>query len=313
MISRLTHNWRYKLAALIVAFALWTYVNLERFPQSRRTITVSIEKRNLDKGLTAELNTAEARVTVKGLKTTVEALRKDDVKAWVDLSRFRTMTATEARLPVSAMVGGYTDNNLEISVLPTTAVVAVEPLTSRRLPVEVKFPSVAPIGYTYGSPTIVPAAVTVSGKSRHVAQVKRIMIALPNRLPEGVVDDYYPVTPLDSSGRTVKQVNLRPNSVRIKMELVEVPATKTVLISPNIFGDPAFPARVSRISANPASVTIEGRPGVLAGVSTISTDRVNIEGIQETVTREVALRLPPGTSVLGRGKARVTVYIESGE
>ena len=60
------HNFGYKLMALAVAFALWSYVNTERNPQARRTFTVPIEVAHVADGYAAEPDVRDANVTVQG-------------------------------------------------------------------------------------------------------------------------------------------------------------------------------------------------------------------------------------------------------
>ncbi|MHB9037515.1 MAG: CdaR family protein [Armatimonadota bacterium] len=306
------HNLFYKLLAFGVAVGLWMYVNAEQHPQTRKSYTTPLMVNNVAKGYVAEMPQDEATITISGLKSIIDSIQR--VTAVVDLDGATSRRGSlEKTVTVHANVFGLEPkelNDLGIVVNPKTVKVHVEALSGKRLPVEVKFPS-APLGYSYSNPELTPGTVSVSGKSTEVSQVKRIVLALPDRIPDGSIDDYFEVTPLDSSGNVVEDVTLSPEKVRLMLELVEVPATKTVIVSPNVVGDPKFPAKVSKVTVTPASVTLEGRPGALIGVSTITTDRVSIEGANDTVTRDVDMRLPPGAKASGRASVRVTVYFGS--
>jgi YbbR domain-containing protein len=154
-----------------------------------------------------------------------------------------------------------------------------------------------------------PPTVRVSGKSSQVEQVKRVVLTLPESATAGAVDDYFTVTALDSKGTSVDGVSLDHERVHLKMDLTEVPATKAVLVSPNVAGEPRYPARVTRVAVSPSSVTLQGKPSALVGVSTLTTDRIPVDDATATIVKDVGLRLPPGVEVAGRDTVRVTVYI----
>jgi YbbR domain-containing protein len=307
------HNLFYKLLAFGVALGLWLYVNAEQHPQMRKSYTVPLTVNNVAKGYVAETTHGDVTVTINGLKSIIDSIQR--VTAVVDLGGIASRRVSlDKTVEVHANLFGLEPkdlNALGISVSPQKVKVHVEALSGKRLPVEVKFPAAPPLGYSYSNPELIPGSVSVSGKSTEVSLVKRIVLSLPSQIRDGSIDDYFEVTPLDSSGNVVEGVALSPEKSRLKIELVEVPATKTVIVSPNVVGDPKFPTKVSKVTVTPSSITLEGRPGALVGVSTISTDRVSIEGADNTLTRDVDLRMPPGVKASGRSRVRVTVYISS--
>jgi YbbR domain-containing protein len=308
------HNLVYKLLALGVAIGLWMYVNAEQNPRARRSYTVPITITNIAKGYVAEAGEEEATITVSGLKSITDSIQR--VSAVVDLDQSTPKSKIEKNIAVHANVFGVVSadlDDLSIVVNPQKVRVHIEALSGKRLPVEVKFPAAPPLGYSYSNPQLVPGSVSVSGKSTEVSQVKRIVLTLPNKMSDRAIDDYFELSALDSSGNSVGGVKLSPEKVRLKLELVEVPATKMVIVSPNITGEPKFPSKINKVSVSPSSVTLEGRPTALVGISTITTDRISIENESETVTKEVDLRVPPSVKVSGRSSVKVTIYIGAHE
>ncbi|MCE5323452.1 hypothetical protein LLG46_09095 [bacterium] len=309
------HNLFYKLLALGVAVGLFMYVNAEQNPRARKTYNVPISSINIAKGYVADVSLDEASVTISGLKSITDSIQR--VTAVVDLSSAKpSFGKIEKTLKIKANIFGVASadlDKLDVKVNPKTVKVHIEALSGKRLPVEVKFPTAPPLGYSYSNPELAPGSVSVSGKSTQVSQVKRVVLTLPNQFSDQSIDDYFALTPLDSSGSKVEDIALSPEKVRLKIELVEVPATKTVIVSPNVQGEPKYPAKVNRVTTVPASVTLMGKPSTLAGISTITTDRVSIEGVSETITRDVDLRVPPGVKISGHGSVKVGVYIGAGD
>ncbi len=312
MIRLFQNNWKYKLLALMVSLILWAHVNAERNPHSTKTFDVTLKPVNLAKSHVAELNTPKVSVTVAGLKTSVDALTKEDVEAWVDISKLRMKPdVTKASLAVERRLPRALEGNLDVTISPAKVAVRVEALRERRMPVEVAFTSDPPQGYSYGTPVLTPDYVAVRGTAGALSRVKHVLLTLEGDTAGSAAEDYYDVFPLDSSGNPVPGVALRPGRVKAKLDMVEVPATKTVLVSPAIEGAPKFPLRVSRYTVTPSFVTLRGKPSKLSAISVIPTSRISIDGADATVTHEAELRIPSGVKASGARNVRVTVFITS--
>jgi YbbR domain-containing protein len=191
------------------------------------------------------------------------------------------------------------------------AKVRVEAVRWKQLPVEIKFLTAAPLGYAYSEPVITPATVAVSGKTSAVSRVKKVVCAVKCDEGNNQIDETAPVVPVDSHGDVVNGVTLDADRVALKIRFVEAAARKTVIVSPQVAGDPRFPARVTGVSVVPSSVTVEGRPNVLIDLSNLATESIPIESATKTFTREVGLRLPTGVRIVGRSNVQVTIQIST--
>lgn len=310
------HNLFYKLFALAVAIALWTYVNAERNPQSHKSYTIALSVLNPIQGYSTELATHEVTVNVDGLKTDVDNIRKDDIAAWVDLDDIDISgrsSATRSLQVRTRLADVPSQDGITVSAYPSNINVKLEAMSGKRLPVEVKLVSSPPLGFSYGIPEVTPESVSITGKAAEVAKVKRTIVSLPEQISSSGIDDYFKVIPIDIKGNFVKGVDLSPDKIRLKMKLVEVPATKAVIVSPTVVGDPKYPAKVTKVTVNPSSITLEGKPSSLVGVSTITTDKISVDGASGDVSQEITLHEPPGVHVVGAPKVKITVYISAKE
>ena len=304
------YNWRYKLLALAVALIVWNYVNSERNPQSRQTFSVPVRAVGLAPGHVAQLLTPKVSVTIQGLKTVVETVTKDDIEASVDLGGLRLdRKIVKANVAVVARLPRAVEGELTASSKPEVARVQIEAVEQRRLPVEVYFTSQPPLGYSYTSPLLSPGSVDVSGRVSQLGKVSKAIVTLSEDAVGSPTEEYYEVTPVDANGNAVAEVRVRPAKVLAKLEMIEAPATRTAMVSPVFVGQPKFPLRVTRYAVTPSSVTVEGKPSALSGISAIATEKIGIEGADSTVTRDVALRVPAGAKIAGTKTVRVTVYI----
>jgi YbbR domain-containing protein len=308
----ISHNWRYKVLALAVALILWYYANAERNPQSRQTFSAPVRVVNVAAGHAAETLTPPVSVTIQGLKTIVDTVSKEDVRASIDLAELRLdRKIVKARLPVTVRLPRSVERDLSVSVKPDFARVQVEAVETRRMPVEVHFTSQPPLGYSYSSPLLTPGSVDVSGRVSQLAKVAKAILRLSDDSVGSPTEDYYEVTPIDADGNAVAEVKVRPTKVKARLEMVEAPATRAAMVSPVFDGQPKFPLRVTRYTVTPSSVTLEGKPSTLSGISAVQTEKISLEGVDATVTRDVALRVPRGAKVAGGRTVRVTVYLSA--
>jgi len=306
------HNWRYKVLALAVALILWNYVNSERNPQSRQTYSVPVRVVSVAPGRTADLLTPRISVTISGLKTVVDTVSRDDIEASIDLSGLRTdKKIVKASVPVKLNLPRTVERDLTFTIKPDAAQVQVEAIEARRLPVEVYFASQPPLGYSYSSPVVSPGSVDVSGRISQLAKVKSAVLTLSDDAVGSPNGDYYEVTPVDADGNAVAEVKVRPAKVRAKLEMVEAPATRAAVVSPTFDGQPKFPLKITKYTVTPSSVTLQGKPSTLSGVSAVQTEKISLDGVDATVTRDVALKVPRGTKVTGGRTVRVTVYVSA--
>jgi YbbR domain-containing protein len=308
-------NWVYKLIALVGAIALWFYVNSETYPRVTKNLDVPIRIQNLSSGYVAELGTRTARVTIQGLKGVVDSVRQEDALVWVNLSPLNPGDKPlDAQVGVRARIADLPDRDAQVSVLPSSVSVHLEPVSGKRLPVELKLLTAPPLGFKFGNPVINPASITVSGRTTTVSRVKRVVAAAGYQADHGSIAGEYEVIPMDMAGGQVFGVTLDPPKIRLKVDLIGVPASKLVVVSPNVIDAPRFPAKVVSVSVTPESITLQGRPQDLAPVSTVTTDAISVRESSSTVTRDVAIHIPRGLSANPEiRRARVTVVIHTGE
>ena len=120
------------------------------------------------------------------------------------------------------------------------------------------------------------------------------------------------MTPVDVNGSEVKGIKIQPALVKLKIQTIEVLASKEVSISPLIIGEPKKSNKVARITSSPSLITIQGRAAVLAQISTLETDEISVNQAEKTFSKDVSVSLPRGVSLSksSNKKVKVTVYID---
>jgi YbbR domain-containing protein len=281
-------NLGYKLLALVFAIVLWAKVNSDRNPTFNAPVGyTNVEYTSLPKILVVTEAPRRIRVTATGPQSAIRTLDPSTIHAKVDLSHVQVGVQR-----VKVDFKGPENASEEIKFAPADLQIRVETFKRRSLTIDVSLKGVPPLGYSFGKASAYPSAAVVSGRSSLVDQVRRLTIAVNPGAAQSQGADYYPVVALDASGRETKGLTIEPSKVSAKLELVEAQATKSVIISPSVVGQPAYPHKVVSVTVMPSVATIFGRPNNLVGISTITTDPVDISNATNTVVRSVGLRSP---------------------
>lgn len=282
-------NIGYKLLALVLAIVLWAKVNSDRNPSYPTPIgKINVIYINLPKGMVTTEAPKTIEVSAIGPQSAVRTLDISKITAKVNLS-----DAQVGVNPVKVDFQIPKDMAENLTLAPNKPVeVRIEAFKRKSMTIDVSLEGVPPLGYSFGKASAYPPAAVVSGTSSLVDQVRRLTIKVSPGAAQSQGDDYYPVIALDTAGREIKGLTIGPSTVSAKLELVEAQATKSVIISASIVGQPAFPHKVESVAVTPSVATIFGRPNNLVDISTIATDPVDVTNTTGTVVRMVHLKTP---------------------
>lgn len=307
------HNLSSKIIALIAALLLWWFVSTEQNPVSSKLIIVPLQMRGLQKDLKIDCSVDTISVKIEGTKADVESVKQKDVSAWIDVSNITLKGDIERKeLKVYTQIIGTADKYINASESPSKVTVKLESLTSKSMPVEIKYLTAPSAGFAFNNPQVEPSSVIISGRKGLVSAVKRVVLAL-NVVPKtGYLEEIFKLTPVDVNGSEVKGIKIQPALVKLKIQTIEVLASKEVSITPLINGELKKPYKVARITSSPSLITIQGRAAVLAQISTLETDEISINQAEKTFSKDVSVNLPRGISLSksSNKKVKVTVYID---
>ena len=310
MFASLRENLLYKLLALAFALALHFYVAGQSNPASSRTLLVPLAAQNVPAGLLWDERAApHVAVTVSGPADDLSRLTAGEVTAFVDLKGAHAGKNPGLLVQTSLAPESGAVSIAPGDVQPATLTLPLDAKSRRRLRITVTPPGTAPLGYAFRSPQITPEAATVEGSREAVGAVAQLAVKADADASAGAVDDDLPVVALDASGGQVEGVMVSPASAHVHIALARVPAAKTLLVSPMLTGTPPYPYKVTDVQVSPASVTVTGRPDVLARAATVPTAALDLSGATADVTRQVPCALPSGVSAVGPNIVTVTVRI----
>lgn len=293
------YNVGYKLLAVCLAFLLWYFVAGQRDPLAKQTFNVPAELRNLSPQLVSMEPLPQVTITVSGTRMLVQSLQDGDIHAYLDLS---DQAAGVAFLPVKT---GAPDNVRVLSAYPQMVRVSLESVSERKAPVKVVLQGTPAPGFMALNPVATPASVTVSGPQSLLSSAQEVQAVIK---AAGASANITAKAPLQYSWSSDK-LEVSPKEVEVVVPVVPSGAVKTVPVTADVQGVPGQGQMVGTMVVEPSTAAITGPPDVLAGLSGVATQPVDISGAVDSVVKDVGLALPAGVYPFSQDPVRVTVEI----
>ncbi|MHB0913901.1 MAG: CdaR family protein [Armatimonadota bacterium] len=311
-------NIGYKLLALGIAVIVWYYVNqgetttqnhARKNPYITREFIVPLEGREIEPGCVATGIPRQARVSVEGRQEQVLgiAYEQGEIQAYVNLSG---RGAGRYRLPVTVKLPKEYTGMLKKTAQPRYVSVNIEEKIQREMKVEAKLSGSSPDGYKPGDPELLPTKVIVYGASRSVESVQQVaaVVDLSKAGASGITGEF-PLAALDKNGKVVRDVELLPVKVNLRLSLSSTSAVREVPVAVDLSGQPPFPYRLAGAEAQPRRITVAGQPERLAEINIITTGPVQVSGHRQSFTQRVDLSAPQGISFPDERSVNVQVRI----
>jgi len=293
----------YVVLSLVIAGVMWLYVATAQNPLVEREMTVDLHVRGLRANEVVVQAPSRVQVRLQGPRSALALLTPSVLDASVDLSGLR---AGEHRVPV------YVAAPPEVRPVdraPAEALVVLDTLARRRLPVEVSLIGRPPGGVTVGVPRVSPARVVVSGAAAQVDEIRHALVTLDTTNLRQQLVTSVPVRLVDANGQEVRGLTVEPSIVEAALPVREGVISKVVPVVPTITGAPASGLTVTGVTIDPATVTLMGPGSLLAGFQAAATVPVDLGGTRADLTRRVALSLP---AEITAPTQRVTVIVHVG-
>ena len=146
--------------------------------------------------------------------------------------------------------------------------------------------------YNRSSALADPAAeVTVSGPQTLVNQVEDVRLRFAyNASQMGSTESIF-VVPVNTQSEQVCGVDVTPSQVDVVISVEPKLGIRSVVIKPNLIGVVAPGYEITSISANPATVAIQGDVQTISNTVGIDTDAIFVTGLSQTFTQTVQLKL----------------------
>ncbi len=298
----------YKAVAVLLAVLLWFYVTNLQNPTIEKSLTgVPVSYYGLKEGLVIGDRPQNIEVRVKGPHSLINPLVSKDIKASVDLTQAKMGEGNflvQVTLPAGVELVSYNPRSINLRV---------DAIQERQLGVQVKIENTVAQGYSSFEPVLTPSRVVVKGPQQLLANLDSARVTVDLNQATGNLNLNVPVNIVDKGGNLVQShsLDINPKSIQVFIPVIKNSPTKTVPVKPVLSGKPAEGFQVARIILEPETVKITGPYDKLNLVDQVSTQPIDISGIQQNLVTQVSLSSPEGISLLYDPTVKVLIQVET--
>jgi YbbR domain-containing protein len=309
------------LLSIGLAFALWIFVSFTQNPDQRSTfegVPVDIEGLALgllvvDKEGLPKANRPTVIISVEGDVATIQTVRQSDLRAFVDLSGLAAGEHSNVPVIVERNRSGLA--RLTLTSDPAFLSFRLEQEITRTVPLTVEVTGSVPFSFEKGKPRLTQDgrpvdSVLVRGPQSRVDRVSLARVVADIDRLTGNYSSPRPVEILSQDGQEIAGVTAEPASIDVLVPIVSSAGIKRVPVVPRLVGVPASGQIVSTVSVDPQFVQLTGGSDALDGIESIETFDVDITGVTRAISRTVAMRVPPNTSLASGEPAVAMVMVQ---
>ncbi|HHY75622.1 MAG TPA: hypothetical protein GX500_02430 [Firmicutes bacterium] len=245
------------------------------------------------------------RVTFEGLARSLDKIDPARLTIPVDVSSLEPGT-NQVPIRLDLSIGGVSVSD----IYPQTAVVALDIKETKPVSVRIETRGTPNEEFEAQAPVPDIEVVEVSGPRTQVETVVGVFGTVDITGAAGTITGrLVPLVAVDAQNNTVPNVEVNPSHVTVSVPMKSRPPAKEVPIRAQTQGAPKTGYRVKAVYVNPSTAKIRGDSSLTAGLSYISTERIDVTDRTQTFTYPANLIIPQGvTSEVMR--VNVTVEIE---
>ena len=295
MITRLEHIFRRnlfaKIAAIVCAVILWSYVMNEQDPAIENTYTVEIAAVNEPEGYYITQGEKKVQLKVRAQRSLFASLSADDFRAYVDLADAKDGTQ---QLRIQTVLPKGVEL---ISARPDSIEVTLDKMVTKSIRVEYVTTGAVAQGSAFVGITPKVQYVSVYGPESILTDATRVIgyVGLSGR--NDSFSDNVTFTAVGEDGNTLKDVEVTPQNADVRVQITRGLIRKVVGIHVVTAKDLDPSLKLINTTADPEKIEIAGTEDKLAGVSTIETMPISLADVKGDTQLPGKLVLPDGISV----------------
>ncbi len=295
MITRLEHIFRRnlfaKIAAIVCAVILWSYVMNEQDPAIENTYTVEIAAVNEPEGYHITQGEKKVQLKVRAQRSLFASLSADDFRAYVDLADAKDGTQ---QLRIQTVLPKGVEL---ISARPDSIEVTLDKMVTKSIRVEYVTTGAVAQGSAFVGITPKVQYVSVYGPESILTDATRVIgyVGLSGR--NDSFSDNVTFTAVGEDGNTLKDVEITPQNADVRVQITRGLIRKVVGIHVVTAKDLDPSLKLISTIADPEKIEIAGTEDKLAGVSTIETMPISLADVKGDTQLPGKLVLPDGISV----------------
>lgn len=297
------------LLSFVLAITVWVASVVAQDPTVERVMeeAVPITYSSPSDGLLIVGNPpTEAKVTIRAPESVWQEISPETITIDVDLTGLQAGVHNLELNPL------YSLKPLQIvSVEPEAAIVKLEPLLSKVLPVTVRMIGDPAITYDAEEPLVTPEEATVVGPTSSVTDIVELRAEVNVAGASQDIEQNISLVAIDENQEVVEGVEITPDPITVKIPVVQSNRFRLLSVIPELFGSPAAGYRTIAFTVIPNEILVTTSDpsafDTLAGF--LKTEVIDISGATETVDQIVLLDLPEDITPATDQTVRVIVTI----
>lgn len=298
------------LLSFVLAVTVWVAAVVAQDPTLEKAMeeAVPIQYTSPNSGLQVVGNPpAEARVTIKAPGSIWQDISLETITIEVDLS------GLEAGIHKLDIDPDFDLRPLQIvSVDPDSAMIKLEPILSKELPVTVRVLGDPALTYEQEEAIASPEQATVVGPTSIVAKVVELRAEINIAGASQNIEEEVSLIAIDENDEPIEGVEVFPDPITVLIPIAQGDRVRLLSVIPNVPGSPAFGYRTISITVIPNEVLVTSSDpdafDTLAGF--LETEIIDISAATETVNQNALLDLPEGIFLVQDLTVLVIVTIE---
>ena len=280
-----------KIVALGVAVVLWVVVMSDQNPAIEGSFTVPVAVVNSPEGYKVTKSEDTVKIKVRGARSLFVSATADDFRAYVDLGGAEA--GKQSYKVQTALPQGFE----LVEVQPETVEFNLDKIIQKQVRADVIVTGNSAPGTTVAKVTQASSIVTIEGPQSAVESVTRVVgyVGLSGNSTD--FDLQVPLTALNADGREVHDVKVVPSVTEVTVQLARGLTKKIVTIHPVLDGSLPDDLTLSEVRTDPIKLEIAGESKVLAPLSSVDTEKIDLSKVTESEKLTVRLDLPNGVTV----------------
>lgn len=293
------------LVSFLIAIILWAYVIGEINPVTTKSfVAVNINLENQialeERGLAIEsINEDKINVTVKGERSRIQNVEKDDVYAEVDLALARTghnELDVKVRTPEKVNVDKKSISKVRLTV---------GELVSEERPTKIVYVGATNSDLEPYTIEKTPEKVTIRGAMSNVERVSQVIAKVRvDQIKDKETIAEAELVPVDKNGKEVNWIRLSSSQIQVKAVMTK---TKKVDLEVPIQGNDSGDVKLDYQK----TVMIKGNADVVKEISKIETEPVDLSAYAQNTTIELKPILPEGVQLAAGSDMTAKVVFSS--
>lgn len=276
-----------KTISILLGLFAWGYVNLAIPPQTRRTISTTVEYRNQTELVRVSPVNPTIIAEVEGTRRDFILSGEDKIQASVDLYNIRP---GRALLPVRVTPSAGLN---VVSVEPAQIQVEVITLIKKSFDVMPRVTGTPIEGYIAEMPVIDPASVTVTGTEADINQITQAHVQISVDQLRNSISEQRQVLLTPDAQQFRNPLIVTPKQVSVDITVKEGYPTKIVpLASPEFLNRLPEGKRIQSHKLIPTEVEITGPARHLNQVNELKFDSIDLAKLARTASIPLKLQLP---------------------